>query len=243
MKRIFGAIQSAPRKLEVSSSADETEILMYDQIGEGFFSYGITAKDVIAALSNASQKPVHVRLNSPGGDVFEGAAIYNALKNYAPGVRVTVDALAASIAAVIAMAGKTIQMADMSMMMIHNPWVVMDGDAAQLRSMADLLDQIKGQQVDMFAEKTGQGKNDVTAMMDAETWFTAEDAVAKGFATELAPSLESGKATGKFNLAMYGYKRVPEKLLAREPEQKPEEKPDTSRISLIQRRIAIAARA
>lgn len=239
MKRIFAGMQSAPKRLEIVSSADEVEMLMYDQIGEGFFSYGITAKDVIGALAETGDKPVHVRLNSPGGDVFEGAAIYNALKNYAPGVRVTVDALAASIAAVIAMAGKTIQMAEMSMMMIHNPWVVMDGDSSELRKMADLLDQIRSQQIDMFAEKTGQKKDDITAMMDAETWFTAEDAVEKGFATELAPAGAQAKAAAKFNLVAYGYKRVPEKLLAAEPPIPIQE----WQIAAMKRRIDIAARA
>ena len=113
------------------------EILIYDAIGEDYFGNGVTAKSIHDQLSGM-EGDVVVRLNSPGGDVFQGTAIYNILEQYKGGkVTMVVDGLAASAASVIAMAGH-LTMADNSMLMIHNPWTVAAGDAEELRSNAEL---------------------------------------------------------------------------------------------------------
>lgn len=124
-----------------------------------------------------------VHINSPGGDVFAGVAIYNALKDYSKGkVVVKVDGLAASIASVVAMAGDEIIMSPGSMMMIHNPWSVGVGSSDELRKAADTLDQIKDSILPIYTERSGMSEDEVKDLMDAETWMTAEKAVELGFA-------------------------------------------------------------
>lgn len=124
-----------------------------------------------------------VHINSPGGDVFAGVAIYNALKDYSKGkVVVKVDGLAASIASVVAMAGDEIIMSPGSMMMIHNPWSVGIGSSDELRKAADTLDQIKDSILPIYTERSGMSEDEVKDLMDAETWMTAEKAVELGFA-------------------------------------------------------------
>jgi ATP-dependent Clp protease protease subunit len=212
-------LSAAAHPLEVRNAGEEAEILLYDQIGESFFSYGVTAKGVVQMLAEIGDKPVNVRINSPGGDVFEGMAIYNALKSHSGTVRVTVDGLAASIASIIAMAGKTVSMAENSMMMIHNPFALTAGDAGDLRKTADLLDKIKSQMVDTYNTKSKIGKKELGSMMDEETWLTAKEAVANGMADEVATP--GAKVSAKFDLALYGFRHVPEGLKAEEEPETP----------------------
>lgn len=216
------------RPLEVRAVGEESEILVYDQIGESFFSFGVTAKDFVQKLKDIGNKPVNVRLNSPGGDVFEGMAIYNAMKAHSAPVRVTVDGLAASIASIIAMGGKTVTMAENSMMMIHNPAAITMGDAGELRKTADLLDKIKDQMVDTYVAKSGLGKRETSTMMDEETWMTAKEAVDNGLADEVGTG---SKVSAKFDFSVLGFKHVPDQLKsegeppAEEPQAAPAEEP------------------
>lgn len=124
-----------------------------------------------------------VHINSPGGDVFAGVTIYNALKDYHKGkVTVKVDGLAASIASVVAMAGDEIIMSPGSMMMIHNPWSIGAGSSEELRKAADTLDRIKESILPIYTDRTGLTEEEVQDLMDAETWMSAEKAVELGFA-------------------------------------------------------------
>ena len=124
-------------------------------------------------------------INSPGGDVFAGVAIYNALKNRDGGkTTVRVDGVAASIASVIAMAGDTIKMSLGSTMMIHKPWSMAVGDATELAKTIELLDKLEGSIVDIYADRTGLDKDEIVKLLAAETWLTSEEAVALGFADE-----------------------------------------------------------
>ena len=124
-----------------------------------------------------------VVINSPGGDVFAGVAIYNAIKNRNDGhVTVRVDGVAASIASVIAMAGDTIKMSLGSTMMIHKPWSMAMGDAEELAKTIELLNKLEGSIVDIYADRTGLDKEKIAELLAAETWLNPEEAVALGFA-------------------------------------------------------------
>jgi len=226
---------AAARPLEVRAAGEEAEILVYDQIGEGMFSYGVTAKAFVQMLKDIGNKPVNVRLNSPGGDVFEGMAIYNAMKAHSAPVRCTVDGLAASIASIIAMGGTTCTMAENSMMMIHNPSAMTYGEAGDLRKTAELLDKIKDQMVDTYVAKSGMGKRDTATMMDEESWLTAKECKDKGLCDEIT---DGSQVTAKFDFSILGFKHVPEQLKAEEKSETEPEGPTPEQIEEEKQRIA-----
>ena len=140
---------------------------------------------------------ITVRINSPGGDVFDGFAIYNLLAQHPAKINVKVDGWAASAASVIAMAGDTIEMAANALMMIHNPWTMAIGDSVSMRKSADLLDQIKGSILTTYQAKTSMDEADIAALMDAETWFDAKGAVEAGLATAIVGKAKEVKNTAK----------------------------------------------
>jgi len=161
------------------------EILIYEPIGADFFGSGLTARRFIADLERLGDvKDILVRINSPGGEVFDGFAIYNALKNHSAQVHVQIDGLAASIASIIAMAGDLVTMGDGAMMMIHNPWTIAIGDSEDMRKTADMLDKVSEGLLDAYESRTGIARDELKTMLAAETWLTAAEAVEKGFADE-----------------------------------------------------------
>lgn len=172
------------------------EILIYDAIGAGFFDESITAKTIKDQLDSFNNEDVAVRINSPGGDVFDGFAIYNLLNQYQGNVTVHIDGLAASAASIIAMAGNEILMAENGLMMIHNPWSFAIGSASEMRDTADLLDKIRDSIVTTYHAKTGVDKEEIAEMMANETWLNAEESIEKGFATDTA---ENQAAAFNFN--------------------------------------------
>jgi len=125
-----------------------------------------------------------VIINSPGGDVFAGVSIYNALRDYEGNVTVRVDGLAASIASIVAMAGDKIIMSPGSMMMIHKPWTMAMGDSEELKKTIQVLDGIESSLIPIYATRTGKSEEEIVSLLEAETWLTAEEAVAEGFADE-----------------------------------------------------------
>ena len=158
------------------------EVLIYDEIGE----WGVSAKDFardIKALGSVGS--ITLRINSPGGSVFDGNAIYNLIKKHPAKVTAYIDGLAASMASVIAMAADHIIMPSNALMMIHNPYTVSMGDSAELRKNADLLDAIKVTLLSAYG-RSMMSSEEISQMMDAETWLTGADAVEMGFADELA---------------------------------------------------------
>jgi ATP-dependent protease ClpP protease subunit len=176
-------------ELKVTAQAEGqpgAELLIYDEIG----FWGIWAVDVAAALSTLSG-PLHVRISSPGGDVFDGVAIYNMLADYPDQVTVTVDSLAASAASFIAMAGDTIRMNRASQMMIHDASGGCRGNAADMKAMAGLLDVISGTIAGIYASRAGGEVEEWRERMLVDggfgTWYTAEEAVEAGLADELVP--------------------------------------------------------
>jgi ATP-dependent Clp endopeptidase proteolytic subunit ClpP len=168
----------------------EVEVAIYDEIGLG----GVTADDFIGDLKQHAAKHVHLRLNSVGGDVVQGNAIYNALRRHKGGLTVHIDGLAASMASVIASAAPRTLIADNGMMMLHNPWTVTMGDADDLRKEADLLDKIKKAMVTAYKRKSGKDTDEIVQMMDEETWLTAEQAVEAGLADAIEEGLEAAAA-------------------------------------------------
>jgi len=155
------------------------EILIYDDIGVDWYGDGISAKSIKDKLDRMSGD-ITVRINSPGGDVFEGIAIYNLLK--VRGVSVVVDGLAASAASVIAMAGANIAVGCGAMLMIHNPWTMTVGDAAEMDKTASMLREVGASLADIYENRTGLARETISAMMDAETWISADEARTMGFA-------------------------------------------------------------
>ena len=147
-----------------------------------------------------------VHINSPGGDVFAGVTIYNALKDYHKGkVTVKVDGLAASIASVVAMAGDEIIMSPGAMMMIHNPWSMGVGSSDELRKAADTLDKIKDAILPIYADRTGLDEDEVQALMDAETWMSAEKAVELGFADVVQKATKAKESEGVNLMANFAF--------------------------------------
>lgn len=174
----------ATRIFAAAKKQNQLELLMYDQIGGGFFSDGITAKDVKSQLDAAGDVTrIVVRINSPGGSVFEGVAIYNLLKQHGAPIDVYVDGVAASIASVIAMAGTTVTMGEGAMLMIHNAFTGTVGNAKDLRKTADLLDKVDVTTITpAYLNRSNKSAEDLAAMMADETWLSAQEAVEMGFA-------------------------------------------------------------
>lgn len=163
------------------------ELWIYDFIGHGFFEDGVTAEAVRDDLAKRDKSERLVaRINSPGGDVFEAVAIRTLLAQWPGGVDVQVDGLAASSASYIATVGERVAIAEGGMIMIHEPWTVARGNSAKIRKAAATLDKVADSLVAAYSRKAGRGDDEVREAMKAETWFTADEAIAFGLATEKA---------------------------------------------------------
>jgi ATP-dependent protease ClpP protease subunit len=161
-----------------NQTSGETEISIMENIG--FF--GITAKDFKDEIDMLGEKePLHVHINSDGGDMMEGNEIFNILLAHEGKVRVSIGALAASMASAIAMAGDEISMADNGFIMIHNPWTVAMGDAADMEKSAEILNKLKANLVKAYMRHCNCSEKEVSKMMDDETWMTADEALENGF--------------------------------------------------------------
>lgn len=191
--------------IKTEIKGDEATVYLYDVIDSYF---GISAKDFNAELATLKGKAVKLRINSPGGDVFEARAMAVAIVQHG-NVSAHIDGLAASAATYIATAAKTNEIADGAFFMIHNAWTFAYGNKADLLATAALLDKVDQSIVSDYAKKTGKSADEIAAWMSAETWFTAQEAVDNGFADSLfelkAPdeSSASAKAQGSWNLKAY----------------------------------------
>jgi ATP-dependent Clp protease, protease subunit len=181
--------------LMAAADAEENSISMFDPIGVDFWTgEGVTAKRISAALrSIGAKKDVVVNLNSPGGDMFEGLALYNLLREHKGKVTIKVLGLAASAASVVAMAGDEILIARAGFLMIHNTWVFAMGNRNDLRDVADTLEPFDAVMTDIYAARTGLEPKAIQKMMDAETWINGTSAVDQGFADGLLPADEVKK--------------------------------------------------
>lgn len=173
------------------------EVAIYDEIG----AYGVSAKGFLAELGALPDgTPVDLRLNSPGGSVFDAVAIHNAIKRHEGTVTVWIDGIAASAASYIAMAGDEIVMPENAFLMIHDPAGLVMGTAEDMRAMAEALDKVKGRLVSGYAAKSGRTPEEVSALMAAETWLDAADAVAHGFADRL---IEPVRIAANFDIGRF----------------------------------------
>lgn len=198
---------------KVENKADESTVYLYDEISW----WGIDASQFVKDLNNISSGTIHLRVNSPGGSVFDGTAIYNALKQHKAKVIAHVDGLAASIASVIIMAADEIRMGDNAFLMIHEPWSMVAGNADMMRQEAELLDKVAGTIANTYVNKTGKDGQEIKDLMAAETWFTAEEALEAGFIDVIdkdKPEKAQAKAT-IFDLSAYA--NVPEALKESKP--------------------------
>jgi len=189
------------------------ELLIYEEIGEDWWTGGgITAKSFKQELDRATgpYSSIVLRINSPGGDAFEGVAILNMLRATGKRIKVCVDGLAASAASIVAMAGDEIEMGDGAMMMIHNAWSICIGPAGDMQKQADALNNIDESIAQVYSNKTGLKKADVLEMMNAETWLTAADCVKQGFATAKAAKrgAELLEAPAPLAMARRGFRKA-----------------------------------
>ncbi|MBW6495783.1 MAG: Clp protease ClpP [Burkholderiaceae bacterium] len=167
----------------IRALATGAEVIIYDEIG----AYGVSAKGFLAELCALPDgTPLTLRLNSPGGSVFDAVAIYNALLRHSGTVTVWIDGIAASAASYVAMAGDEIVMPENAFLMIHDPAGVVMGTAIDMRAMAEALDKIKGSLLQGYSAKSGRPQEEISPLMAAETWLDAKDALDLGFADRIA---------------------------------------------------------
>ena len=163
------------------------EILLYGAIGSSYFEEGITAKAFAEELKKMPKgvKEIHLRVNSPGGSVFDGMSIYELLKKEAKsGKKITayVDGMSASIASIIMMAADQIVVGDGSMVMIHKPMSGVFGNSIELEKTINVLDKIEEQMISIYAKKTGQSRIEISKALAEETWYTSDEAIESGLA-------------------------------------------------------------
>lgn len=187
-------------------ASDEAELFLYDEIG----GWGTLAEDFISELKAITSPKLRVRVSSPGGSVFEGVALANALRAHPAEVTVQVDGIAASIASVIAMAADRVVVQPQAMVMIHDASGVCLGNAQDMQDMAALLDKISDNIADAYSAKAGGTRDEWRTRMRTESWFTAEEAVEAGLADEMMPARkaqpnEAEPEMRTFDLAAYGY--------------------------------------
>ena len=212
--------------IRAESTDTELHLYVYDVIDSW---WGASAADLIAGLADAGDRTVHLHINSPGGDVFEARAMKAALAAHPGKVISHIDGIAASAATDLALAANEVRISDGGLWMIHNSWTLAYGNKTELRDTANLLDKIDGTIAAAYVSKTGKALADVQAWMDAETWFTAEEAQAEGFVDFIDTSTKRDNAAandqadpGRWNLAAY----------ANAPQlKKPEPKLDDSQVA------------
>ena len=207
-------------KFKISNKGETAEIYMYDEVGPSWLGM-VGAKglaDELKAMSDV--KEIRVNINSPGGDVFEGLSIYNLLVKHPAKIKVSIDGMAASIASIIAMAGDEIEMAENALMMIHNPWAITAGDADELRKLAETMDQVKDSLLKVYADRTGGEAEEISDMMNAETWLSSAEALERGFATSIS---ENKSVSAQYDPKKYGFRNAPQQVeRSEEIERQPE---------------------
>lgn len=162
-----------------SNDADTLTLWVYDAIGrDPWDGSGVAAEDVAPLLQANRGRPVHMRINSPGGDVFDARAIVTALRAHDAPVTAQIDGIAASAASYIATAASDLRIADGAFLMIHRAWSFAFGNAEDLIELAALLEKVDGTIADDYARKSGMTRDEAFALMSAETWFTADEAIA-----------------------------------------------------------------
>lgn len=215
--------------IEAAKSAeDEAQVFLYDPIvGQRWiaemFGY-VCAQDLVPQLEGIQAKTIRLRINCPGGDVFAMQAIMNSIRNHPARVIAQVDGIAASAATAIAMVCDEVIMQPGTNFMIHNSQGMAMGDKNDMLAMAELQGKVDASLAQSYADKTGKSLDEIAAWMDAETWFTAEEAVANGFANQvMKPEKKSAKAATEWNLTAFA--NAPKPAEPEKPAESVAEKP------------------
>lgn len=187
-------------EVQAKGEGKPVEISIFDEIG----AWGVSAKAFIADLKAQAGKDILVSINSPGGSVFDALAMYNALRAHGSRITTRVMGVAASAASFLFLAGDTREMPGNTFLMVHHPLTLAAGNAEELRGTADLLDKIAASLIGIYTARTGQGEDDIRAMLDAETWLTAAEAQTHGFATQITAETPI--------TATYDLERLPENI-------------------------------
>lgn len=226
-------------KMVKNKKEKSVDIWIYQDIGEGWFE-GFTAKDFADQMKEYKDVDIiNVYINSLGGDVFDGIAIYNILRRHKAEVFVEIDGVAASISSVIAMSGNKVLMAANAMLMIHNPWAVAIGDAATMRKAADDIDKVRDASIlPAYMRKSNLDREDIEKLMDAETWMSAAEAEEWGFIDGIAEEKRIA-ASALMDRAINKYKYNPPEMKKEKPEPEANAKEETPRIDKWQRKIDI----
>ncbi|GFM48971.1 Clp protease ClpP [Pseudomonas cichorii] len=189
--------EMSPRALDkwnpaIQAAVENTSetITVYGVIGEDWYGEGVTLKRIDAALRSIGERDVTVYINSPGGDMFEGIAIYNRLKQHSHKVTTKVLGMAASAASIIYLAGSDRQVASSAFLMIHNCWTFLAGNRHYLRDVANDMEEFDAAMADLYAETSGQTSEDMAELMDDETYIRGKRAVELGLATSVLSSTE-----------------------------------------------------
>lgn len=171
--------------VEVDEDNDETVLTVYGDIGESWWGESTSANDVDKALKNVKTSNITVRLNSPGGAAFDGITIYNRLKDHKAKVKIIVDGWACSAASIIAMAADELVMNTGSMLMVHEAWLYTAGSKSELQKTIQTLEKLDSSLLDIYMTKAQVTREEMEQFLKNETWLTAEEAVAIGFATNV----------------------------------------------------------
>ncbi|MCK1693719.1 head maturation protease, ClpP-related [Bradyrhizobium sp. 144] len=196
----------------VNKGGDSAEIYVYGVIGTDWFGDGVSAKqfaDDLKALGKV--KTIDLRINSEGGSVFDGKAMYSLLNEHPAKIVVHIDGLAASAASFLAMAGDEIEISEGGFIMIHNAYTIAMGDARELRRSAEMLDTVNNTIIDVYAARTKGDRKKITQMMDDETWMTGAEAVQNGFADRMVENLKVAACVSNVE-ALKTFKKVPAAL-------------------------------
>ena len=228
-------------EIKAAKGDGPAEIRIYDSIGW----WGVTAKDFAGELDAIQADEITLRINSSGGDVFDGFAIYNLLRDHPAKIRTIVDGFAASIASIIALAGDTIEVHEASVVMIHDPWGVGIGNAEELRALADVLDKtIAGPMAKIYSDRMEKPIDEIRDLMKSETWYTGEEAVESGFASKLITSDSSeDAAAANAGRDLSGFRNPPAELAGDDQQPAGEEESasdaDDDLVGLMRRRLAL----
>lgn len=201
--------EAAPA-IRVDATEADAHVYVYDVIDQW---WGASASALIDALTPLGERPLHLHINSPGGDVFEARAMAAAIVAYPGHVTTHIDGLAASAATYLALAGNEVRMIEGGLFMVHNSWTIAYGDKTELRSTADLLDKIDGTIHADYARRTGASAEQVKAWMDDETWFTPQEALAAKFIDAIDPNAKPAAtaaaaaqaSAARWNLSAYAH--------------------------------------
>jgi len=195
--------------VRAATEGDDNVISIYNVIGEDFWTgEGVTSKRVAAALRKIGSREVTVNMNSPGGDFFEGIAIYNLLREHPGKVTVKIMGLAASAASVIAMAGDEVQISEVGFLMVHNAWAIAVGNRHDFRDAAATLEPFDDAMAGLYASRSGADKAEAAAWMDAETWFNGSKAIDAGLADSLLPASLVSEDTTENTKSLAAVRRV-----------------------------------